>query len=453
MKRIDDPLQLVADLRPAVLDDLADAGYARRRHDDLARASAESEASMAPSPGRHQGAPRRGWHSGPGRRRALLTAGVALVAVGATAAALVSGAPPGAQRKAPVAAPRAHPSTGEPATARQVLLTAADHVLSGPATGAYWRVRVISGLTWPAGTTAHPYDISVATGYDQWNPRLPGQKEVEITRELSAKPATPADAAAWHAAGSPATWNSGQYSPRGNDLTLGAPWGFNLAASTAAPAPTATWTVSNGTIGYVEGDEAGLNAAQFARMPTQPKAVAALLRHYAEQTPCVKHPSSGCSSENQIVWQEALYLLEDPVSAQVRSATFKVMASLPGVRLLGPMTDPLGRSGYGLAAGPLNPGSPYYKAVSAVLIDPASGALLATEDIAPMPRSVKCWVQLNTLGPTKCLGSSYRGRSYPGQVGDFVALVSAGWTDAKPSLPRSTREDPTGYPGLPPAGP
>ena len=152
-------------------------------------------------------------------------------------------------------------------------------------------------------------------------------------------------------------------------------------------------------------------------------------------------------------FSEAVLLLQDPVSPQVRSATFKVMASLPGVRLLGPMTDPLGRSGYGLAAGPLNPGSPYYKPVSAVLIDPASGSLLATEDIAPMPRSVQCWVQLNTLGPAKCLGSSYRGRSYPGQVGDFVALVSAGWTDASPSLPRSAQEDPTGYPGLPPAGP
>ena len=86
-------------------------------------------------------------------------------------------------------------------------------------------------------------------------------------------------------------------------------------------------------------------------MPTRPSAVAALLRHYAEQTYCAQHPSSGCSSVDQIVWLEALYLLQDPVPAQVRSATFKVMASLPGVRLLGPMTDPLGRVGYGLAAG------------------------------------------------------------------------------------------------------
>ena len=202
--------------------------------------------------------------------------------------------------------------------------------------------------------------------------------------------------------------------------------------------------------------------------------MAALLRHYAEQTYCVQHPSSGCSSVDQIVWLEALYLLEDPVSAQVRAATFRVMASLPWVRLLGPMTDPLGRSGYGLAAGPQDPGSQNYNPIKAVVIDPASGSLLGTEDIGPIPRSVQCRIQQYVVareipkggGPViqvgtshgkrlmeRCIGESYLGRSYKGQVDQFVALVSAGWTDASPSLPRSTREDPNGFPGLPPAGP
>jgi hypothetical protein len=38
---------------------------------------------------------------------------------------------------------------------------------------------------------------------------------------------------------------------------LGAPWGGNLgvAAATVAQVPSATWTVSDGTIGYIEGDE------------------------------------------------------------------------------------------------------------------------------------------------------------------------------------------------------
>lgn len=392
-------------------------------------------------------------------RGRLFPVGLAAMAAAATAAALVvSAAPREAPLKHPGAATRVrastvHPVKGEFTSARQVLLSAAAHVLSSPASGAYWRVQAISGTIWPGGTRDHPYDISVATSYDQWNPKSPGRKAYEITQQLATRPATAADAAAWRAAGSPTAWHSGQFSYHGNDLTLGAPWGDNLAATTITPAPSATWTVSDGTIGYVAGDEAGLNAAQFAQLPTQPNAVAALLRHYAEQTNCVQHPSSGCSSVDQIVWLEALYLLEDPVSTQVRSATFRVMASLPGVRLLGPMTDPLGRSGYGLAAGPQDPGNANYNPVKAVLIDPATGSLLATEDIAPIPRSVQCWVQPNVTGPTRCIGSSYLGRSYAGQVDEFVALVGAAWTDASPSLPRSTQKDSVSFSGLPPVGP
>jgi hypothetical protein len=411
------------------------------------------------------GAPRRSRGARQGTRRTLFTVGVAATAAAATAAILVSAVPREAPRKPPRAAPttpavtvhptKGHPTKGGPTTARQVLLTAAAHVLSSPTTGAYWRVQMISGNIWPGGTKAHPYDISVANSYDQFNPRSPGQKEYEIDQQLGTRPATPADAAAWRAAGSPTTWHRGQYSPRGkNYLTLGSPWGGNLwppVATTVAQAPSATWTVSDGTIGYIEGDEAGLNATQFAHIPGRPRAVAALLRHYAEQTPCVQHPTSGCSTEDQIVWSEALFLLEDPVSPQVRSATFKVMASLPGVRLLGPMTDPLGRTGYGIAAGPQDPGNQNYHPVKAVVIDPATGSLLATEEIGPIPRSVRCWTQLNVIGPEKCIGPPYLGRSYPGQVDTFVALVSAGWTNASPSLPRSTQEDPTGFPGLPPA--
>lgn len=400
----------------------------------------------------------------PGGRRTLIAACVAAIAAAATAAALAWPAPPEAPHKPPGAVPplparttspaTTPPASGGPTTARQVLMTAAAHVLNGPTTGNYWRVQVASGIIWPGGTKAHPYDITVATGYDQWNPKTPGQKEVEITQQLATRPATPADAAAWRAAGSPTTWQSGQFKVGNNHdgYLAGVPWVANLDATAAASARSATWTVSDGTIGYIEGDEAGLNAAQFGQIPTRPRAVAALLRQYAKQTYCGQHPGSGCSSVNQLVWYEALYLLEDPVSAQVRSATFRVMASLPGVRLLGPMTDPLGRSGYGIAAGPQDPGNANYNPVKAVVIDPATGSLLATEYIGPIPRTVRCMTMTLTVRQ-RCLGESYLGRSYQGQVDEFVALVSAGWTDASPSLPRSTKKDPTGFPGLPPAGP
>jgi hypothetical protein len=118
------------------------------------------------------------------------------------------------------------------------------------------------------------------------------------------------------------------------------------------------------------------------------------------------------------------------------------------------MTDQLGRSGYGIDAGPQDPGSANYNPIKAVVIDPATGSLLATEDIGPIPHTVRCMTMtMYGSGRQRCIGESYLGRSYKGQVDEFVALVSAGWTDGSPSLPRSAKEDPIGFPGLPPAGP
>jgi hypothetical protein len=88
-----------------------------------------------------------------------------------------------------------------------------------------------------------------------------------------------------------------------------------------------------------------------------------------------------------------------------------------------------------------------------VVIDLATGPLLATEDIGPMPASAHCMTFQYTHGQQGCIGPSYLGRTYQGQADESVALVSAGWTNASPSLPRSIHEDPTASLGLPPAGP
>jgi hypothetical protein len=390
-----------------------------------------------------------------------VTGGITITAAAAVAAAVVTGTPPAGRHPAPPA-PRAHgapPPHAAPAqftTARQVLLTAAAHVTRVPATGKYWRLREITGKTWPAGTTAHPYDISLAVSFDQWNPKRVGQKSWDIFQGLGAAPATAADAAAWRAAGSPTTWHSGQDDTRqARDGTAGGvPWTGELAAGTAASARGASWQVGNGIVGYIEGDLPGLTAAQFRQMPTTPAGVRALLRQYYVETNCPSHPAR-CSTEGQFLWSEALALLQDPVSAAVRSATFKVMASLPGVRLLGPVTDPLGRQGYGLSAGPEGLSFGGFNPLQAVVIDPRTGSLLATEDIGPVPRDVKCLTfhvpagGVGALGEPvvkvgsvngkpimgTCVGSSYEGRSYRDQVDTYTALVGAGWTSASPVLP------------------
>jgi hypothetical protein len=459
---------LIREANPVRTSDL-DAGDSPRAQRTLARILAVHPGARR-TRGRRRPLGRAEVRGGPRSRRrrkqALTTAGLAAAAAG-IAAGLVLAAP-GASHRPGSGPGSAHPRTARPrtaefTTARQVLLSAAAHVTGAPTTGRYWRVQEISGLTFPGGTKAHPYDISLDISYDQWNPRQAGQNYWLITQELGAVPATPADAAAWRAAGSPTTWNSGERRP---GMTRGG-WGRPLAATTAGLPPRATWGPSDGTVGFVEGDLAGLKAAQFRRMPTSRRGVEAVLRQYYVATGCNRHP--GCSPEDQFTWTDALALLQDPVSAGVRSATFKVMASLPGVRLLGPMTDPLGRRGYALATSSLEPGG-MPGTVTAVVIDPHSGSLLATEDIAPMPRNVQCHtiglanaanrgkpVFKLYLGHGKyftgaCIGPVYEGRSYAGQVDVYTALVSAGWTDASPVLPRLTQKGLV-FPGLDPSTP
>ena len=66
-------------------------------------------------------------------------------------------------------------------------------------------------------------------------------------------------------------------------------------------------------------------AAQFRQLPTTQEGMARVLSQYYKQLPCAteKHPT-GCSTENQIIWDEAVRLLQNPVSQQVKAATFKV---------------------------------------------------------------------------------------------------------------------------------
>ena len=82
MNLTEDPLRVVADLRPADHDRLADEAYERNRAADLARAMGESGATT-----RHEGSPRaHKYPATPGPRRA----GVGLVAAAVAAAVVMT---------------------------------------------------------------------------------------------------------------------------------------------------------------------------------------------------------------------------------------------------------------------------------------------------------------------------------------------------------------------------
>jgi hypothetical protein len=285
-------------------------------------------------------------------------------------------------------------------SARALLLTASEHVAAAPVTGRYWRVREELMQVEAAGTIAHPYDMTVPTITDMWLSPVAGDRDYYYSEQLGARPATPADAAAWRAAGSPRSWR---------------PWGLKKAALTTRPENLEqTWQYGQGRIGYLEGDLAFLTQAQFRALPATPRGLARALRREAMQTWSARHPGGGGATADQLIWDEALQVLQDPVSPQVRAAAFRVMAGLPGVRMLGLRRDPLGRTGYAFGTGRTALGE-------IAIIDPATGSLLASE----FPSA-----------PIRSPLIERRGYRGPGSI---TCLLITGWTNRRPRFARTAR--------------
>lgn len=312
-------------------------------------------------------------------------------------------------------------------TAHQVLLTAAEHAATAPATtGRYWRVDETEAQLLPAGTMAHRYDIFIMTRADQWSAKAAGERSWYIWQTLPVRLDTPADVAAWRAAGSPSKWIYGGGAKR-------------LTYTLSAQAPGASWQVSDGTVGYIEGDEAYLTAAQFAALPAAAPWLKEVLVGYAMKMWSARHPSAGGATVNQLVWSEALALLTDPVTPRVRAAAFTVMAGLPGVRSLGRMHDPLGRTGYGLGLGPSTATS---VGEQFALIDPKAGLLLGTTivgrpDVCFSYQRPGCKTGVPAGVDLVQNSIPYYGRSNfgAGTPKFWTLVLTAAWTNARPPLP------------------
>ena len=169
----------------------------------------------------------------------------------------------------------------------------------------------------------------------------------------------------------------------------------------------------------------------------------------------------------------------DPISPQVRAAVYRDLALLPGVHSVGEVTDPLGRTGYGIAQsqGPANNGTQQVNEV--LVIAPGSGLLLTDEFIVtgtsyrPPPsgaapglascpkgtalahhhgnplcqlsaaqakRLLPASEGLVTTSKSVLVGTGPVAEQAPGQVQSFDAIVSAGWTNASPALPPASQQ-------------
>ena len=119
-----------------------------------------------------------------------------------------------------------------------------------------------------------------------------------------------------------------------------------------------------------------LSYAQLLRLPTDPDllsaridAVVHALRHPLFQGLLRASSSQATAAARFLVVRS---LGEAPAPPQLLAAAYRVLASTPGLRLLGQVTDSIGRTGTGIAvrigAGELE-----------IIVDPATGALLETQ--------------------------------------------------------------------------
>jgi hypothetical protein len=360
-----------------------------------------------------------------GRPARLVAAASSAMAIGAIAGLLFSLGPAGPSAR------EHHPVAEPPLTARAILLTAASNVSHTPAAGRYWHSTEIDGWIGAGGTRAHPYDITSPTFWEFWLSPQAGKRDYSFSEILGAVPSTPADYRQWRAAGSPTSWNYGTH------------------PTTAGPTRlSGSYWPSRGTVGYLEGDLSYWTARQFAALPGRAGPLRKVLRREAMQTWSARHLAGGGATANQLIWSESVQILRSPVSWQVRAAALRVLAGLPGVRSFGHMRDPRGRLGYGIGGGPV--------ALSQIaVIDVKTGALLATEIVGT---PVGLSPQQNAGAHGLCRGEfvllpehpgftklpQHRGivctppyfqRVYRGQLTSWNVIVSANWTNARPSVP------------------
>ncbi|GIF98835.1 CU044_5270 family protein [Catellatospora citrea] len=330
-------LQLIADARPAALDDAPDrpAPY----FPDLPAGARSALRS---------------------RRRLVLAALLPAAAAGLVAVALIvsTSHTPGA---VPEARPEQSAPPAEPVTARAILLAAAEKTAAlAPETGGYWVTEQEMYHLYDVGG----YRVLGRNKVETWHAMRAGGQFVIVTRWLGAAPATDADQAAWAAAGSPKQWTS--VGPEGKP-------GRQLSAEPGTRKVGATTSLGFELAGRK------LTYAQIQALPTDPDGLKAYLIKADDETRGELRPGELERWRVEMLFSSARNLLTElPVGPPVRAATYRMLAGLPGLKLTENVRDEHGRTGAGIGYAYRNADGSTYE--STLVIDPRSGALLALKE-------------------------------------------------------------------------
>jgi len=320
---------------------------------------------------------RRGRRTGR-HRRWLRVGGPILVALAVTAAILVPLSVRGmlATNKPNGPSPRlpANPS------ARQVLEAAARVAEAQPAqTGKYWRVSIASTKLIAAGPNAHPYALEkTLSPWVTWYPAQPSPGDWYVAYSDASYTTTPATAGAeaqWKADGSPAL------------------------PSEKLPV-VRTEAFSDLRFGSTR-----LTPLQFQSLPSNPAALKAAIVAMTNGS----YQSGVTDQESYEIFGVITDLLDhEPITPQVRAAAFWVLAGLPGIEVLGKVSDPIGRPGYAISldefAAKTFGQNGLVGTNLTLVISPTAGTLLAEESIVK-PQDVTAKrpaISGAVPGPTSC---------------------------------------------------
>jgi hypothetical protein len=377
MNLTEDPLRVVADLRPASHDGLADEAYARNRAVDLARALGESGDTARPSGLRVLTGSRRG--------RILASAGAGLVAAAVAAAVVIT-----------VPSSHGHPalsaSGGGTSTVvngsgggQGILLTVAHTAAALPAaTGTYWYVkerdfepttfrkpgkRLVKGE--PASKDPG-FDASYAATEESWTGA--SRTRTIVNENLAFNFSSATGKAKWKAAGEPPLVNpsgkSGFTGPVTSNYAFG---GYSYNAGTIK-----------------------VSIATARKLPTTPgKLNALLLGQWKSMSPAQQQAAVGLLKPTyaEYVFEVAGALLTGPVTPGTKAAVFGLLAKQPGLSVAKDVTDPLGR--VGIAVGTDSVGYLVIDPITADVLDLTSAPVRARATIPATRFGTEAYLSLN----------------------------------------------------------
>ncbi|MFG1748740.1 CU044_5270 family protein [Streptosporangium sandarakinum] len=314
-------------------------------------------------------------------------------------------------------------SADGPATAvsapdgRQALLDIAARAEALPAEtpGAYWRRRSVTGSFTRWGDGSARYMVLFTTELDSWTPRDPRDPAFTRLDRMEGRPSAPEDVAAWREQGAPR-----RQGPK-DALRPGGPIAECAGEPGCTPKPvgcTYSWQVDPKGILY----DRRMAELTFADLEALPRDAGTLLERFKAARRGDQSPSQ---EQN---WSfSAVSLLNLPSPPDLRAAALRVLAGLPGTRVVGEITDPLGRPGVAVRinageTGETGMGDAMVPVDYQIILDPVTGEM--TGERSTVVRDAEGVAAGTVIG--------------------YAAYTEQGWTGERPERPEGCKEGSVG---------